>query len=86
VNADLLFFRLAALKSLDLAPAIPAFFALPAEKIASSYFTNLMLSDYKSLFGQALIACNEGSVKVLASQNLYPADAGGRAKNQNSKS
>jgi len=38
VNADLLFFRLAALKSLDLAPAIPAFFALPAEKIAASYF------------------------------------------------
>jgi len=33
-----LFFRLAALKSLDVAPAIPAFFALPAEKIAASYF------------------------------------------------
>jgi len=38
VIADWLFFRLAALESLDVAPAIPAFFALPAKKIAASYF------------------------------------------------
>ena len=35
---DTALFRLAALKSLDVAPAIPAFFPLPAEIIAASYF------------------------------------------------
>jgi hypothetical protein len=36
MNLDLLFFRLAALKSLAIAQAMSAFFALPAEKIAAS--------------------------------------------------
>jgi hypothetical protein len=38
MNFDLLFFRLAALKSLALTSAMPAFFALRAEKIAASTF------------------------------------------------